>query len=128
MKWLKVNTVLLFSAALSFWTPISQADTQFRVIVDASGSMLISDPDKLTSEALRLISNLAPEEEATLGIWLFGEAPRVLLPESVVNKNTKAKLASYVDSYMTQDVQTDLEAIIKVLLETPSSNDLEYRF
>ncbi|MEP0072956.1 MAG: VWA domain-containing protein [Marinomonas sp.] len=128
MKWLKVNTVLFFSAALLFWAPISQADTQFRVIVDASGSMIISDPDKLTSEALRLISNLAPEEEATLGIWLFGEAPRVLLPESVVNKNTKAKLASYVDSYVTQDVQTDLEAIIKVLLETPSSNDLEPGF
>ena len=85
MKWLKINTVLL-SAVLSFWVPLSQADTQFRVIVDASGSMLISDPDKLTSEALRLISNLAPEEEATLGIWLFGEEPRVLLPESIVNK------------------------------------------
>jgi hypothetical protein len=124
VKWLKINTVLLFSAALSFWAPISQADTQFRVIVDASGSMLISDPDKLTSEALRLISNLAPEEEATLGIWLFGEAPRVLLPESVINKTMKTKLASYVDSYVTQDVQTDLEAIVKMLIDTPDQGNL----
>ena len=92
MKWLKINTVLL-STVLSFWVSLSQADTQFRVIVDASGSMLISDPDRLTSEALRLISNLVPEEEATLGIWLFGEVPRVLLPEAPVNKETKAKLA-----------------------------------
>ncbi|MBD5771852.1 VWA domain-containing protein [Marinomonas colpomeniae] len=128
MKWLKINTVLLLSAVVSFWTPVSQADTQFRVIVDASGSMLISDPDKLTSEALRLISNLAPEEEATLGIWLFGEAPRVLLPESIVNKATKAKLASYVDSYVTQDVKTDLEAIVKVLLDTPDAGGLEAGF
>ena len=128
MKWLKINTVLLLSAVVSFWTPITQADTQFRVIVDASGSMLISDPDKLTSEALRLISNLAPEEEATLGIWLFGEAPRVLLPESIVNKATKAKLASYVDSYVTQDVQTDLEAIVKLLLDTPDSGGLDAGF
>jgi hypothetical protein len=125
---LKINTVLLLSAVVSFWTPVSQADTQFRVIVDASGSMLISDPDKLTSEALRLISNLAPEEEATLGIWLFGEAPRVLLPESIVNKATKAKLASYVDSYVTQDVKTDLEAIVKVLLDTPDAGGLEAGF
>jgi len=97
VKWLKVNTVLLLSAVLSFWVPLSQADTQFRVIVDASGSMLISDPDKLTSEALRLISNLAPEEEATLGI-------------------------------VTQDVKTDLEAIIELLLETPDSGDLAQGF
>lgn len=127
MKWLKINTVLLV-AVLSFWMPSSQADTQFRVIVDASGSMLISDPDKLTAEALRLISNLAPEEKATLGIWLFGEEPRVLLPEAIVNKANKAKLASYVDSYVTQDVKTDLEAIIKLLLETPDSGDLKSGF
>jgi uncharacterized protein (TIGR03503 family) len=127
VKWLKINTVLLV-AVLSFWMPVSQADTQFRVIVDASGSMLISDPDKLTSEALRLISNLAPEEQATLGIWLFGEEPRVLLPESTVNKATKAKLASYVNSYVTQDVKTDLEAIIKLLLKTPDSGNLASGF
>ncbi|MDE8603487.1 VWA domain-containing protein [Marinomonas sp. RSW2] len=127
MKWLKINTVLL-SAVLSFWVPLSQADTQFRVIVDASGSMLISDPDKLTSEALRLISNLAPEEKASLGIWLFGEEPRVLLPESIVNKATKSKLASYVNSYVTQDVKTDLEAIIRLLLDTPDSGNLAPEF
>lgn len=132
MKWLKINTVLLsavlLSAVLSFWVPLSQADTQFRVIVDASGSMLISDPDKLTSEALRLISNLAPEEKASLGIWLFGEEPRVLLPESIVNKATKSKLASYVNSYVTQDVKTDLEAIIRLLLDTPDSGNLAPEF
>ena len=127
MKWLKINTVLLV-AVLSFWIPSSQADTQFRVIVDASGSMLISDPDKLTSEALRLISNLAPEEKATLGIWLFGEEPRVLLPEAIVNKANKAKLASYVDSYVTQDVKTDLEAIVKLLLDTPDAGNLKPGF
>lgn len=127
MKWLKINTVLL-AAVFSFWVPSSQADTQFRVIVDASGSMLISDPDKLTSEALRLISNLAPEEKATLGIWLFGEEPRVLLPESTVNKATKSKLATYVNSYVTQDVKTDLEAIIKLLLDTPDAGNLAADF
>ncbi|PYF84546.1 uncharacterized protein (TIGR03503 family) [Marinomonas alcarazii] len=127
MKWLKINTVLL-AAVFSFVTPFSQADTQFRVIVDASGSMLISDPDKLTSEALRLISNLAPEEEATLGVWLFGEEARVLLPESTVNQATKAKLSSYVNSYVTQDVKTDLESIIKLLLETPDGGALEPGF
>ncbi len=127
MKWLKLNTVLLL-ALLTFWGPLAKADAQFRVIVDASGSMLISDPDKLTSEALRLISNLAPDEKATLGIWLFGEAPRVLVPEAPVNIQTKARVASYVNSYLTQDVKTDLEAIIKLLLETPDAGGLEPGF
>ncbi|RBO82577.1 VWA domain-containing protein [Marinomonas aquiplantarum] len=127
MKWLKLSTVLLL-ASLTFWVPLAKADAQFRVIVDASGSMLISDPDKLTSEALRLISNLAPDEKATLGIWLFGETPRVLVPEAPVNIQTKARVASYVNSYLTQDVKTDLEAIIKLLLDTPDAGGLEPGF
>ena len=72
-----------------FFVPWACADTQFRLIVDASGSMLISDPDKLTSESLKLISDLAPEQEATLGVWLFGERARVLLAESKNNDTTK---------------------------------------
>ncbi len=128
VKWLKVNTVLLLTSVLSFVSPAIKADTQFRVIVDASGSMLISDPDRLTSEALRLISNLAPEEEATLGVWLFGEVPRVLLPEAPINKDTKAKLENYLNSYVTEDVQTDLEAIITTLLNTPDTGDLDAGF
>ncbi|BFM48528.1 VWA domain-containing protein [Marinomonas sp. THO17] len=127
MKWLKIRALLLL-VWLGLATPVVYADAQFRVIVDASGSMLISDPDKLTSEALRLISNLAPDEKATLGIWLFGEAPRVLVPEAPVNAQTKARVANYVNSYVTQDVKTDLEAIIKLLLETPDSGDLEPGF
>jgi len=90
--------------------------------------MLISDPDRLTSEALRLISNLAPEEEATLGVWLFGEVPRVLLPEAPINKETKNKLENYLNSYVTEDVQTDLEAIVSTLLETPDVGNLEPGF
>ncbi|WCN09546.1 VWA domain-containing protein [Marinomonas mediterranea] len=108
--------------------PKAFADTQFRIIVDASGSMVISDPDKLTSEALKLISNLAPEEHATLGVWLFGEEPRVLLPEAPINKETKAKLASYVDNYVTQDLKTDLESIIELLLKTPDTPSLSDGF
>ncbi|TDO96968.1 VWA domain-containing protein [Marinomonas balearica] len=104
--------------------PKAFADTQFRIIVDASGSMVISDPDKLTSEALKLISNLAPEEHATLGVWLFGETPRVLLPEAPINKETKAKLANYVDNYVTQDLKTDLESILELLLKTPDGHFL----
>lgn len=128
MKWLKINTVLLLSVLVFSMAPLTQASTQFRIIVDASGSMLISDPDKLTPEALRLISQLAPEDESTLGVWLFGEAPRVLFPEAKVNTETKAKLANFLRNYTTEDVQTDLEAIIRMLLDTPDLGDLSTDF
>lgn len=124
MKWLKIKAILLVTALLSLWAPFSVADTQFRIIVDASGSMQTSDPDRLTPEALRLLSELAPDETSTLGVWLFGEEPRVLLPESPVNGDSRETLARYVSHYVTQDVKTDLEAILRLLLETPDSESL----
>lgn len=105
-------------------TPWASADTQFRLIIDASGSMLISDPDKLTAESLKLISDLAPEEKATLGVWLFGEQARVLLPEATINPATKMRLNQVVSSYTPGDLQTDLESIVRMLLQTPDSGDL----
>lgn len=110
---------------LSSW---ASADTQFRLIVDASGSMLISDPDKLTAESLKLISDLAPEERATLGVWLFGEQARVLLPETVINPASKVRLNQAVNNYTPGDLKTDLESIIRMLLDTPDSGDLEPGF
>lgn len=95
MKQLKISAVLCF-VFLSLWSSLGQADTQFRIIVDASGSMQSNDPDHITSEALRLLADLSPENKATLGVWLFGEQPRVLFPETLVNSASKAKLASYV--------------------------------
>ncbi|WP_245957864.1 vWA domain-containing protein [Marinomonas piezotolerans] len=108
--------------------PNVKADTQFRLIVDASGSMLISDPDKLTSESLKLISNLAPEERASLGVWLFGERPRVLLPEAMVNPSTKQRLNNAVEDYVPGDLKTDLESIIRMLLQTPDDVGLAPEF
>ncbi|MCB5162199.1 VWA domain-containing protein [Marinomonas algarum] len=124
MKRLKMKIVLLLAVLFSVWAPFSMADTQFRVIVDASGSMQTSDPDKLTSEAINLLSELAPEQTTTLGVWLFGEAPRVLLPESVVTADTRATLSRSINNYVTQDVKTDLEAILRLLLKTPDSESL----
>lgn len=96
------------------------AVTQFRIIIDASGSMLISDPDRLTSESLKLIADLAPDEETTLGVWLFGEKPRVLLPETPITPEIKRRLKSNLGGYVTEDVQTDLEAALTQMLSTPA--------
>ncbi len=117
-----VQTCLLVTLLMmSSW---ASADTQFRLIIDASGSMLISDPDKLTAESLKLISDLAPEEKATLGVWLFGERARVLLPETTINPASKLRLNQAVSSYTPGDLKTDLESIVRMLLQTPDAGDL----
>ncbi|MFD1383606.1 hypothetical protein ACFQ45_09520 [Rhodanobacter aciditrophus] len=110
---------------LLLMAPLAKADTQFRLIVDASGSMLISDPDKLTAESLKLISDLAPEESASLGVWLFGERPRVLFPEAMVNPSTKADLQEAINSYVPGDLKTDLESIVRLLSQTPDLPQLQ---
>lgn len=106
--------------------PLSSfASTQFRVLVDASGSMLISDPDRLTAESLRLIADLAPKEKTSLGVWLFGEKPRVLLPESLITDQVKESLKNNLGGYVTQDVQTDLESALKLMLDTPPPEGMD---
>jgi hypothetical protein len=111
--------ICLISFSLS-----SYANTQFRVIVDASGSMVISDPDRLTSESLRLIGDLAPEEESSLGVWLFGEQPRVLLPEAPISSGLKSSLKNNLGGYVTEDLQTDLESVLRLMLDTPSATGI----
>lgn len=113
--------VMSFILMLPTW---ASADTQFRLIVDASGSMLINDPDKLTAEALTLISDLAPEQRASLGVWLFGERSRVLLPESLINRQTKSQLNDVINRYQPGDLKTDLESVIRLLLQTPDGAEL----
>lgn len=95
------------------------ASTQFRVLVDASASMRINDPDRLTEESLRLIADLAPEEESSLGVWLFGEDPKILLPEAVISNDIKTKLKESIQGYATADFKTDLEAAVQFVLDTP---------
>ncbi|EAQ63313.1 hypothetical protein MED121_00165 [Marinomonas sp. MED121] len=120
---------LLVAMCLFSITALGHANTQFRVIVDASGSMNISDPDRLTSESMRLIADLAPEQESSLGVWLFGEQPRVLLPEAPISTDLKSSLKNNLGGYVTEDVQTDLESVLKLMLNTPPApgipNDAE---
>lgn len=130
VEWIFVYIKLILKPFILFVVFFSSfslyAATQFRVIVDASGSMVISDPDKLTAESLRLIADLAPERETTLGIWLFGEEPRVLLADEPITSEHRERLASYVDSYVTSDVKTDLEAILSMLLrEAPVEGSVD---
>jgi len=110
---------IIFMALILVPLSSAFASTQFRVIIDASGSMIISDPDRLTAESLRLIADLAPAEETSLGVWLFGELPRVLLPEGPITEKIKERLKNNLGGYITEDLQTDLESALTLMLDTP---------
>ncbi|GAB3482962.1 vWA domain-containing protein [Marinomonas epiphytica] len=119
MAWLRLSVVGFFISVFMLTASISRADTQFRVILDASGSMQTSDPDHLAGEAISLLAHLAPENKATLGVWQFGESTRVLLPETLVSPSSKPQITSALETYRTEDEKTDLETALALLLDTP---------
>jgi len=55
-----------------------------RIIVDISGSMKDTDPENLRQPAVRLLARLLPEE-ATAGVWTFGQYVNMLVPHREVN-------------------------------------------
>ena len=121
--------------------PWATADTQFRLIVDASGSMLISDPDKLTAESLKLISDLAPEEQATLGVWWLpdtcsyrvlyqtGDLPNwhpLVVGSDREMKNQGLNVSHYAVNENTVDEERWEEHIIKWVHGMPEPYDPTY--
>ena len=47
-------------------------ESDFRVLVDVSGSMKQSDPNDMRQPAVDLLIRLAPEK-SLMGIWTFGQ-------------------------------------------------------
>lgn len=120
-KWLKRLPILILLSLPLF----AIGQTQFRIIIDASGSMQNTDPEKMTATAIQMFADLVPNKDASLGVWLFGETPRELLPETVMSESFRRQVAQYTSAYVTSDVKTDLESIVKLLLESPQSNSDE---
>jgi uncharacterized protein (TIGR03503 family) len=84
--------ILLFIlAAFCFSTPLEAIELKndVRVIVDISGSMKKNDPQNLRQPAVRLISNLLPENSKA-GIWTFGKYTNMLVKHGQVDDKWKA--------------------------------------
>jgi uncharacterized protein (TIGR03503 family) len=93
---------LFIIVALCFSAPLEakEAINDVRVIVDISGSMKKNDPNNLRQPAVRLISNLLPENSKA-GIWTFGKYTNMLVKHGQVDdqwKSNATQLSNQINS------------------------------
>jgi len=80
--------LLCCSASLSAQTLPQEAD--LRLLVDVSGSMQTTDPNKLREPALELLVRLMPEG-VRAGIWAFGTEVEALVPHRPVDASWQSQ-------------------------------------
>ena len=92
--------------------PLAWADSpEVRVLIDVSGSMKQNDPANLRVPALRLLTELLPED-ATAGVWLFAQAPDILIPSATADTGWKEKAAAAAERVHSRGLLTDIEAAL----------------
>lgn len=125
MKKINVLTyaVLLVLALLM---PIASFCQDVRFLVDESGSMEITDPQKLRIPALKLITHLLPGENIS-GIWGFSSTTHVLVPLGKVSASWRelAKLKAHQINSNGQytNIGRAIEAISKDWFTHPWKED-----
>ena len=88
-------------------------DTELIILIDVSGSMRANDPDNLRKSAVRLVSELMPQE-ATAGIWTFGEKVEQIIAPSRVDKQWKADASRATKRVHSRGQFTNIEAALDV--------------
>ena len=100
--------VFIFAAGIMALTVSAEEVTKEReykpldlvVVVDGSGSMLSSDPDRTAPAAVRMLVNMMPAETSRVGIISFNTEPTVL-----------TKDASGKDSLISLDSLSNVESV-----------------
>lgn len=77
------------------------------VVVDSSGSMLSSDPDRIASDAVRMLTNMMPAEDSRVGLISFNEQPTVLTTTS----SGDPTLISLEDYTGVETIRTDIDSV-----------------
>lgn len=77
------------------------------VVVDSSGSMLSSDPDRIAPDAVRMLTNMMPAEDSRVGLISFNEQPTVLTTTGEGNPT----LISLEDFTGVETIRTDIDSV-----------------
>ncbi len=85
--------------------PENQSD--IRVLIDVSGSMKKTDPQNLRAPAIKLLSQLLPENSKA-GIWTFGQNVSELVPLGKVDKAWRKKALEKVAGISSDSVYTNI--------------------
>ncbi len=114
MFYLKKIIVVIFAGFSIIVASFAMAETvDVRILVDVSGSMRANDPDNLRKSAVRLVSELMPQE-ATAGIWTFGEKVEQIIAPSRVDKQWKADASRATKRVHSRGQFTNIEAALDV--------------
>jgi hypothetical protein len=87
------------------------ADTEVRVLIDASGSMKSNDPANLRAPSLRLLARLLPDGMQA-GVWQFGDDISELVPTGTVDDAWRRKAVERASKVGSRDLFTDVEAAV----------------
>lgn len=103
--------VALFAFVLLPLTATQAAQTDVRVLIDVSGSMLKNDPRNLRVPALRLFVNIIPND-ARAAIWAFSTDVSELAPLEVVNRFWRDRALANAAGIHSQGQRTDIESAL----------------
>ncbi|MAV75999.1 MAG: hypothetical protein CBD32_02930 [Actinobacteria bacterium TMED172] len=125
MKISKLQTISSFLSALTIcyiftlvFFPIdahADKESDFRVLVDVSGSMKQSDPSDMRQPAVDLLIRLAPEK-SLMGIWTFGQHVDMLVPHRRISKNWRDFSSSQVDHIHSSAIRTNIGLALEMML------------
>ncbi len=130
IKEFRFVTLLLIAALATPLTLQAQMplgpQPDLRLLIDISGSMKQSDPDKLRAPALELIVRLLPDG-ARAGVWIFGETVQQIVPHQVVDGAWRERALDAVARIDNSGQRTNIPAALAAATYDLSSMDPTYR-
>ena len=90
--------------------PLSN-EMDIRVLIDVSGSMKDTDPNKLRIPALQVLTQLLPAGSKA-GIWQFADDPKVIVPHGVVNAQWQKQASAATQNISSNGQFTDIGAAL----------------
>ncbi|MFW6379610.1 MAG: VWA domain-containing protein [Guyparkeria sp.] len=109
---MSIRAALILFVALPLAMPAhAAAEPELHVLIDVSGSMKNTDPENLREPALRLLSDLVPEE-SRVRLDLFGNRITEIMPASRATTETKKAMREAAARIRSDEPFTDIPAAL----------------
>jgi len=112
LLWIILLWALFYGAQTVFAEEKTAAPPDLRVLIDVSGSMKKTDPNNLRVPAVKLLLNLA-QDGSQLGIWMFDQGVKSLVPLGKVTADWKKTAAGKVDAIHSRGLFTGIGAALE---------------
>jgi len=99
--------------------------SDFRILIDVSGSMKKNDPNNLRVPALRLVLGLLPDN-AEAGVWTFSTSVNNLVPHQGVDEAWKKQAKKQSQKIHSRGLFTNIELALKKATEAKKNQGDNY--